>query len=227
MATKSKSIISMSPAFLSQSKSTLVDFGKPYRNEALVRMRNNTAGFGVLFLLTNLLPIPTIWTSLKVILSERSSSTVWTLLLSGSELALFGLFALNMLQAAIALKYPRRPLPPMPSPAKALPMSPPSQSTRTRLFSPNSSPQSQKSFSSSYIASPKSTPSRTLQYSSPTIPSPFNASINSSTISMPQSPSPSISSPLAAYRGRHSQSTGHAFNGSLLSRLAHDSDEED
>ncbi|KAH7923685.1 hypothetical protein BV22DRAFT_1014879 [Leucogyrophana mollusca] len=222
-----KSVLPGSPAFLSQSKNMLIDLGKPHKNEAVVRMRNNTAGLGVLFLLTNLLPIPSVWTSLNVVLSERSSSTTWGLLLSASELALFGLFALNILQAAFALKYPRKPLPPMSSPAKALHMSPPNQSSRRRLLSPNTSPQSQRSFSSSYIASPTSTPSRTLQYSLPTTPSPFNASINSSTLSMPPTPSPSISSPLAAYRGRHSMSTGHAFNGSLLSRLAPDSDEDD
>ncbi|EGN96952.1 hypothetical protein SERLA73DRAFT_185209 [Serpula lacrymans var. lacrymans S7.3] len=212
---------------LSQTRTRILDFAKPHKSEAAVRLRTSTAGIAILLLVMNLSPLPSLWTCFGVVLSQNSSATSWWFYLCSAELALLSLFALNVLQAGYALKYPRAPLPPLQSPAKANYISPVSQKKRLRTFTPNTSPQLQKSFSSSYISSPISTPSRTLHYTMPSSPSPFNTPLNSSSISIPPSPSPVIASPLAAYRGRHSASVGHAFDGSILSRLNHDSEDDE
>jgi len=69
------------------------------------------------------------------------------------------------------------------------------------------SPQQQRSFSSSYASSPISTPSRVLNYSIPSpSPSRFNVSINSSA-SLPPSPSPILS----AFRGKQPTYVGRTW----------------
>lgn len=52
------------------------------------------------------------------------------------EIALSGLLALNLIQAAVAIQYPRTPLPPLPSsPAKTL-LTPQGQKKRRTILSP-------------------------------------------------------------------------------------------
>ncbi|KAG2141907.1 hypothetical protein DEU56DRAFT_795478 [Suillus clintonianus] len=192
---------------------------KPHRNEAALRIRNSSAALIALLFLTHLTPAPSLWTAIDVVFNDlgEGKSAFW--IMCAAELAMLGLFTLNVLQAAIALMYPPKPLPLTPSPSKSI-KTPQSQLQKRRhVLSPHTSPQPQRTFSP-YVSSPVSTPSRTLQYSIPgPTPPPFS-SLNSST-GMPQTPSP-----LSAYRGKHSASIGHAFNGSILSRLTKD-DEED
>ena len=85
---------------------------------------------------------------------------------------------------------------------------------KQRPFNPTSSTLS----TSTYLTSPVSTPSRTLNYGFPAT-SPFNDSTNSNmsmSTSVPPSPSPMLSSPLMAYRGKHSQSSGSEWISSTL-----------
>lgn len=139
-----------------------------------------------------------------------------------AEIALLAVLLFNVAQASYALKYPRVPPPPAPSPARKAKDTPLSPARQWRLSSsttpnvrfcieqlglnlpwtsPQSSPQRQKAFSS-YAPSPVSTPSRIVNYTIPgSVASPPDASFASS-MSIPGSPA----SPLAAYRGRHSAS---------------------
>ncbi|KAI0654138.1 hypothetical protein C8Q70DRAFT_926369 [Cubamyces menziesii] len=210
----------------STATASLVDWFKPLRSEAIARLRMNAVGLVGLTIFTNLLPVPSPWKAVDVVWRQRPTSAPYYYLCL-AELAMFAMFLFNILQASYALKYPRAPLPPPPSPAKppkSTPLSPPSRQWRLSGLTPNSSPQRQQAFSS-YAPSPVSTPSRTINYTIPaSIASPPDASFASSVSSLPGSPA----SPLAAYRGRHSASVGRAFDGSLLSRLAkEDSDDED
>ncbi|KAI0672498.1 hypothetical protein C8Q78DRAFT_971314 [Trametes maxima] len=208
----------------SAPKTSVFDWFKPLRGEAVARLRTNTVGLVGFAVLSNLLPLPAVWRAFDVVWRQRPVSTPYYYICA-AELALLSIFFFNILQAGYALKYPRLPPPPPPSPAKSVkstPLSPPSRQWRLSGLTPNSSPQRQKAFSS-YAPSPVSTPSRTINYTIPaSVSSPPDASFASS-MSVPGSPA----SPLAAYRGRHSTSVGRAFDGSLLSRLAkEDSDEE-
>ncbi|KAI9571993.1 hypothetical protein HD554DRAFT_1747908 [Boletus coccyginus] len=213
----------MSPAsqlFASSKAKQFAHFSKPHKNEASVRLRNSSLSLATLVLLTYLLPIPSLWTALNVVRGGRDVNVFWTVCVT--EIVLSGLLALNLIQAAVAIQYPRTPLPPLPSsPAKSL-LTPQGQKKRRTILTPGTSPQTQRSFSSSYVPSPESTPSRTLHYSVPSTPSPFGVSLGASTSTAPSTPSPS----LAAYHGRHPPSLGRAFNGSTLSRLAGDSDDD-
>ncbi|KAI0640402.1 hypothetical protein C8Q79DRAFT_921509 [Trametes meyenii] len=213
-------ITTSSPA----SNTSVLDWFKPLRGEAVARLRTNSVGLVGFAVLSNLLPIPAAWRAFDVVWRQRPVSTPYYYLCA-AELVLLSILAFNILQAGYALKYPRAPVPPLPSPksVKSTPLSPPSRQWRLSGLTPNSSPQRQKAFSS-YAPSPVSTPSRTINYTIPaSVSSPPDASFSSS-MSVPGSPA----SPLAAYRGRHSTSVGRAFDGSLLSRLAkEDSDEED
>ncbi|KAF8833502.1 hypothetical protein BDN67DRAFT_976567 [Paxillus ammoniavirescens] len=221
IATVPSNTMSPSAALFAASKAKhLADFSKPYKNEAVLRLRNTTMSLLALILLTYLLPVPSLWTAFNVMRGGRSGvGAVWAV--CAAELSLSGLLGLNLIQAAVAIRYPRSPLPPPPTPpAKGL-TTPQGQKKRRTILSPGTSPQAQRSFTSSYVPSPVSTPSRTLHYSMPSTPSPFGVSLGSSA-SVPSTPSPS----LAAYHGRHPPSLGQPFNASTLSRLAGDSDEE-
>ncbi|KAF8141339.1 hypothetical protein EV363DRAFT_1151185 [Boletus edulis] len=197
----------MSPAsllFATSNAKRLAHFSKPHRNEALLRLRNSTLCLVTLVLLTYLLPVPSLWTAFNVVRGEGHVDVFWAV--CAAEVALSGLLALNLIQAAVAIRYPRTPLPPLPSsPAKGL-LTPQGQKKRRTILSPATSPQTQRSFTSSYVPSPVSTPSRTLHYSMPSTPSPFGVSLGASTTSVPSTPSPS----LAAYHGKHPPSLGRA-----------------
>ncbi|KAI0924469.1 hypothetical protein AcW2_005348 [Taiwanofungus camphoratus] len=206
-----------SPSSTSPASSAVVDWLKPQRSEAVVRLRTNTIGFVTFTVLTNLLPFPSPWTAFAV-LRERSEVNIFYYGLCAFEVFVLAVLGLNVLQASYALKYPRASHPLPPSPAKSISVSSPPRQWR---LSPNSSPQRQKSFS--YASSPVSTPSRILNYTiPPTASTPADASF-SSFGSVPASPA----SPLAAYRGRRSTAAGRAFDGALLSRLARDDSDDD
>ncbi|OCH96271.1 hypothetical protein OBBRIDRAFT_765793 [Obba rivulosa] len=201
----------------------ITEWLKPPRSEALARLRTNSLGLITLAILTHLLPLPSPWTALAVVRERISAGSAYYYLCL-FELLAVTIMLFNVAQSLYALKYPSPLPPPSPSPAKTAPVSPspPPRQWRLKGLTPTSSPQRQKAFS--YVASPVSTPSRTLNYSIPPSGTPLDASFSSSlSSSVPSTPA----SPLAAYRGRHGASTGRAFDGSLLSRLRPDSDDED
>ncbi|GJE93215.1 hypothetical protein PsYK624_093740 [Phanerochaete sordida] len=214
--------------------SKLLDWLKPHRSAAVARLRTNGLGLLVVFIVTTLLPLPSPFTALRLLLGSRyvdydGLGGTWWRWLCFLELGVLGVLSLNVLQASYALHYPPAALPPPPTPAKSAPGTPKSPPQR-RLgsFTPSQSQsQPQKAFSSSlYASSPISTPSRTLYYSMPSATS-LESSFASSTSSFPGSPTPMYNSPLAAYRGKHRGSAGRAFDGELLKSLTRPPVEED
>ncbi|OBZ74195.1 hypothetical protein A0H81_06183 [Grifola frondosa] len=221
--------VKMSQTAKSSAKSTsspisttpsVLDYLKLTPSEAATRLRTNALGLLALVVLTNLLPLPSLWSSFNVVRERRYANSLYYYLCT-LELFALAIMSLNVLQASYALKYPRT-LHPHPTPlAKPTQMSPPARQWRLNGLSPKSSPQLQKSFS--YAPSPVSTPSRMLNYTISSPGTPLDDSFTSSITSLPPSPS----SPLAAYRGRHNPTLGRAFNGALLSRLARDDSDEE
>ena len=146
----------MSPAsllFATSKAKQFAHFSKPHKNEAFLRLRNSTLCLVTLVLLTYLLPIPSLWTALNVVRGESGVNAFWAVCAAGtltcradigrhvdmvllSEIALSSLLGLNLLQAALAIRYPRSPLPPLPSsPAKIL-LTPQGQKKRRTILSP-------------------------------------------------------------------------------------------
>ena len=134
-----------------------------------------------------------------------------------SELAGVVTLIINILQSVYAFKYPRTPVPstPVSKSNKALvtPSTNPKSKRKLGGLSPHTSPQPQRSFSSSYASSPLSTPSRTLNYTAPSPSSPYNLSMNSSFGSSIGTTSSvaGAGSPLAAYRGKHADRVGRKY----------------
>ncbi|KAJ7170779.1 hypothetical protein C8R43DRAFT_1231517 [Mycena crocata] len=218
----------------------IADYFKPHRTEALLRIRTNVFAVLLIAVLSTLVPrIPALPTALAVALSAKrhpwGSSSIYVAFCM-LEVGAVALMSLNILQAVYAVKYPRAPLPPSPSPAKpkGIHMAPPTPQRSFKL-SPNSSPQLQKSFSfgasgsalqsstSMYPSSPLSTPSRTLQYSIP--PSSSTSTFMSSTSTTMHTPSPILST----YMGKHGgEYTARPFDGAYLTELRiHPDSEED
>ncbi|KZT10192.1 uncharacterized protein LAESUDRAFT_645525 [Laetiporus sulphureus 93-53] len=205
--------------------SAFIDRFKPPKGEAIARLRANMLGLVTLTIVTYLLPLPTPWESIAVVRRREEVSMIWYGLCA-IETLLLSFFSFNILQASYALKYPRTSIPlppPPPSPAKSLKTSPPTRKWNLAASTrPQVSPRPQKAFT--YAASPISTPSRTLSYTlPPSASSSFDSSFSTSMGSIPGSPS----SPLAAYRGKYSRTSGRALNGSLLSRLSQAADDDD
>jgi len=207
------------------------------RNEAALRLRNSIVAFIVLLVLTHLSPLPSLWASTwlvweSVTMTKKADiGCTWWSICIAQGIACSALL-LTILQASFALKYPRKPHPPLATPSKSLHATPASTSQKQLKFktmSPHTRSQKQKIFplSSSYTSSPVSTPTRTLNYTLPSTISPFSTSLSSSiSTSVPASPSPLLSSPLAAYRGKHAQPIGYALNGSYLGKVASDDDSD-
>ncbi|KAF9475284.1 hypothetical protein BDN70DRAFT_883917 [Pholiota conissans] len=220
--------------------STVANKLKPHKAEAIQRIRFNVLVITSVVILSYLLPIPSAFSAVTIPFRDIDQEA-WTIewfwqWFAVAEFALLALCFYNVLEAGYALKYPRTPLSPITSPAKAKRQSS-SLTTPKRPFkvlSPNSSPQPQKpfafsptastSFSSAslnlssssipYAQSPISTPSRVIHYSP--VPSSLTNTMTSSTSDYLQSPSPVIS----AYRGKHtSTDLGRALDGSYLSRM--------
>jgi len=125
------------------------NYFKPHRAEALLRIRINAFCFLLIFLLTALLPLPSLPTALRTVMTmhnvERWSSEwvhEWVCifgkqipcrslcmnewvetdrddLLGSTEVAAMSIFGFNVLEGLYAVKYPRAPLPPLASPSKA------------------------------------------------------------------------------------------------------------
>lgn len=212
----------------------ILNWLKPRRSEAVARIRSNGLGLLVLFVVTNLLPFPSLWTAISLVWGNKyvdyeNVGGSWWRGLCMLELVLMGVMGMNVLQASYALQYPPPSFPPAPTSANSMPATPKSPpQRRLAAFTPTQSPhQPQKAFSSSlYASSPISTPSRTLRYSIPNS-TPVDSSFASSTSSFPGSPSPAYNSPLAAYRGKHKTGAGRAFDGELLTRLTQSTAEDD
>ncbi|KAJ7707616.1 hypothetical protein B0H17DRAFT_523982 [Mycena rosella] len=121
----------------------LADYFKPHRAEALSRIRSNAFAVLLIAVLSSLLPrIPALPTALAVALSGTrhrswSADGIYALFCM-LEVGAVALLSLNILQAVYAVKYPRAPIPPSPSPAKskAIHMAPPTPQRSLRL-SPN------------------------------------------------------------------------------------------
>ncbi|KIM42703.1 hypothetical protein M413DRAFT_444375 [Hebeloma cylindrosporum] len=231
---------------VSSALSAVSNHLKPHKSEAIQRLRYNALFLLTTLVISYLLPLPSLPSALRT--AFRTSHHVawskewlweWMCLL---ELAVVTLFGYNALEAIYAIKYPRKPLPPLTSPMRVhTPKS--SKATPKRPFkvlSPNSSPQPQKPFafspssstslgsasmilsSSSYAQSPVSTPSRVLHYTIP--PSSSTNTQASSTSEFLSTPSPVIS----AYRGKHmSVDVGRSLDGSFLSRIVPDDLDDD
>ncbi|KAJ7455363.1 hypothetical protein B0H11DRAFT_2067791 [Mycena galericulata] len=220
----------------------IANYFKPHRAEALLRIRTNVFALLLIAVLSSLIPrIPSLPTALTVALAgnrHRRWSSDWIYAsLCILEVSAVVWLSLNILQAVYAVKYPRAPLPPSPSPAKTkgIHMAPPTPQRSFRL-SPNSSPQLQKSFSfgasgsalqssssATYPSSPLSTPSRVLHYSG--LPPSASTSTFVSSTSTIHTPSPILST----YLGKHgAEYTARPFDGAFLTELRKhpDSDEE-
>ncbi|KAF9777370.1 hypothetical protein BJ322DRAFT_1115065 [Thelephora terrestris] len=155
---------------------------------------------------------------------------------------------MSIFQSAFALKYPRDPYPSMSTPVKpfntsfqltgrvkiqdpftcgtSLNLDFECDAIETKTIYPASS-----TFSFlDYLTSTSLNLIGTLTTSFPAASSPFNYSTNSNasmSTSVPPSPSPLLSSPLMAYRGKHSQSAGRPLTSSFLGELTADNDEDD
>ncbi|KAI0825635.1 hypothetical protein BC629DRAFT_1586526 [Irpex lacteus] len=235
------------------SPTSVLDSLKPQRSEAVARIRSNGVGFVVVFVTTNLLPLPgpweavrQVWTSYNSRFKGREEVGLWWVLC-------FLALSFNILQAIYALQFPPKALsPPTPATPRPNPLglsarSPKgsgglSQSQRKLIAStPTTVPQPQKPFSSSfYPSTPLSSPSRILNYSAlsqadislnssfsasiTNSPSPTGGALNARLLGLSSSGSPS----LAAYRGKHRNGAGRAFDGDLLNRLTRSTvDDED
>lgn len=56
---------------------TILDWLKPPRGEAIARLRTNTLGMFTLAVLTHLLPLPSPWTAVATLRGKASSSTMY------------------------------------------------------------------------------------------------------------------------------------------------------
>ncbi|KAG9224321.1 hypothetical protein CCMSSC00406_0004820 [Pleurotus cornucopiae] len=213
---------------------------KPYRSEALLRIRINTLTVGFLAVTTYLLPIPSIFAASRVTWRELRGNGLMALLGGGLyeficlfESLVMVVVLFNIVQAAFALRFPRKPLPPksIPPTPKINAASPMTQKKKlSEALSPSAaSPQPQRPF-----PTPNTTNSFNLSLASP---SPRNGlgdspsgNPNSSTFTFGSSfgsPSPVLS----AYRGKHSSGAGRALDAPFLNRLLaaqqDDDDDED
>ncbi|KAJ3986407.1 hypothetical protein F5890DRAFT_1503712 [Lentinula detonsa] len=201
---------------LSSKPSTLASFTnyfRPHRGEAVVRLRSNAFGLVSVFISTWLLPVPSVVSAMRMLLSGNNARTGF-LAGNGSEwnvrkavclleLTIVAMLIYNVLEALYALQYPRKPLPPSGlSPAKkSNPLgifSPESAKKPFRILSPNSTPTSASKFqffspsqtlalsesrSSQYPPSPVSSPSRVIRYSMPPKGGSSEGGVNASILS--------------------------------------------
>ncbi|KAH8111766.1 hypothetical protein DFH11DRAFT_576752 [Phellopilus nigrolimitatus] len=204
-----------------------LDWLKPRRGAAIAKLKNNGFAMLVALLVTQLSPItPSPLTCLWMLVSGGKGMSSGLRLVCWIELAIFAFLSANIFQGYIGLKYPPPPCEPLGSPAKRAQLHSPPAARPLKTFTPVSTPLKASSFASSYAPSPVSTPSRIINYKSPlpssTSTSPFYNSLNSSTLSA----SSLMSSPLA-YRARQSQPQPvRSLDGSLLSRLETDDDDD-
>ncbi|KAJ4474476.1 hypothetical protein J3R30DRAFT_682907 [Lentinula aciculospora] len=233
----------------SSNSSTIASFTncfRPHRGEAVVRLRSNAFGLVSVFISTWLLPVPSVVSAMRMLLSGTRPQSNFSSG-NGSEWSTRKVFCVL---ALYALKYPRKPFAPSAlSPAKkSNPLgvfSPESAKKPFHIISPNSTPKSKsgifspgqslafsQSKSSQYPPSPLSSPSRVIRYSMPpkggSSEGGINASISSSMSTIPPTPSPSTTL-ASAYRGKHASSFqgGRPMDGLFLSQMTGDDDEEE
>ncbi|KAJ4473988.1 hypothetical protein C8J55DRAFT_518632 [Lentinula edodes] len=219
---------------------SFTNYFRPHRGEAVVRLRSNAFGLISVFISTWLLPVPSVTSAMRMILSESNSQNDF-LVVNGSEwnfrkvicvleLTIVAMLAYNILEAFYALKYPRKPLAPsLLSPAKkSNPLgviSPESAKKPFRILSPNSTPTSRskifspsqslalsQSRSSQYPPSPASSPSRVIRYSMPPKGSSTDGGVNAS-ISSSTSTIPPTPSPSASLASAYRGKHASGFHG--------------
>lgn len=122
-------VVKMKPSLISSLLSTISNHFKPHRAEALQRIRINAFSLVLVVVFSNLLPLPTIQRSLRLVISdskserwssdwlyrwfcilgERSSLSSITSVPKAlwSEVTLAVVFAFNLLQGVYAVQYPR------------------------------------------------------------------------------------------------------------------------
>ena len=59
------------------SSFSILNWIKPSRSEATTRLRTNGLALVVLFLVTNLAPVPSLWTAFQVVSSRSDVGLVW------------------------------------------------------------------------------------------------------------------------------------------------------
>ncbi|RDB27757.1 hypothetical protein Hypma_003204 [Hypsizygus marmoreus] len=218
-------------SYISSAFQTVSNYFKPHRAEAIQRIRINAFCFLLVLIFSNLLPLPSIQSAVRVVSSssrpERWSSDWVYRWFCIAEASAAAIFSFNVLEGVHAVRYPRPPLPPYSSPAKTKPIFKAATPSRPfRIMSPNTSPQPQRPFAfspsasfsastSKYQTSPLSTPSRVLQYSTIPASSTNTQASSTSTMAFLSTPSPVIS----AYRGKYSGGVGRALDESLLCHL--------
>ena len=78
-------ILSPSAALFAATKARdLPDFVKPYKNEALIRLRNSTMSLVTLTVMTYLLPIPSLWTALNIVRGNQNKGFLWGVCAAGA-----------------------------------------------------------------------------------------------------------------------------------------------
>ncbi|KAI5980785.1 hypothetical protein EDD15DRAFT_2381194 [Pisolithus albus] len=242
------------PAVFSATKD-IPDCIKPYKNEALIRLRNSSVCLVALVVTTHLLPVPSLWTAVNVVRDgeRRDTGCLWGI--CATELGFLALLILNIVQAAFALKYPRKPHHSHVSPAKSLQVTPQSQNKRQPILSPNvgimpfsflpvwgQTVDGYFHFEHGTDTQASTGPRAPQRTSSLYNSSPLSTPSRTLYYSMPSTPSsfnisltsstssmpPTPSPSLGAYHARHGGSTGQPFDGLTLSALADaQSDEED
>ncbi|EAU90701.1 hypothetical protein CC1G_03970 [Coprinopsis cinerea okayama7 len=224
---------------------------KPYRSEALARIRYNSFYLLVLVVATTLLPLPGLVESVLLIANQGPKPDFWSddwvhRSLCIAEATVLALLLWNILESLYALNYPPPPLPPTPSRALKHMRSPQPVNTtpKFKLLSTKSSPQPQKPFafspssslsssallsgSAAYPPSPVSTPSRTLHYSSLSLSTSTPGSaggLGGSTSTLGYSPSPKVS--VYRAKGVGAGSVGRALDASYLGKLSKTERDED
>lgn len=138
------------PTPMPSTRSHLADTLKPFKNEALIRLRSSLVGLVVLVLATALFPVPSLWSAARIVRGPfpwdwslawaisavgpcalRCRAVDFVCSVSVAELVVAALLALNFIQAVYALRYPRTPLPPPPaSPARSLGLATPQPKQR-------------------------------------------------------------------------------------------------
>lgn len=61
----------------------LADLVTPYKNEAVIRLRNSTVSLVTLTVITYLLPVPSLWTALNIVRGSQDRGFLWCLCAAG------------------------------------------------------------------------------------------------------------------------------------------------
>lgn len=223
---------------------SVLNYLRPHKAEAFVRLRVNVFCLTALAILTYLLPVPSLGSAFTHVLSQEYAESSWEQRwISVAEVATASIFLLNIVESVLGIRYPRAPLPPRtPATKSALTKTPNAKSTAKQtplrelaasVSRNNGTPRHSTQFSpassfaplgsTAYPQSPITTPSRTLNYS--LMSSSTNTLGSSTSTHIPPTPSPIVS----AYRSKQSAVNGQSINGAFINRLmaARVEDEDD